>query len=213
LTLPTAFCKPKVFVLLDAVHHFFQSFGVESLSFDFTFCSIVVRYPLVLVPETPGLLQEPHPLPLFSCTTKAPSRCDIWPRFQPDAVPTMSLNGLDNPTVIEAYQIALAEAGGWYVHRSNSYSYDNYPNAYHFLFNAGFCSGMCQGMKLPFMSGGQGVYPTCEMLLKATKNVPRSMAFYNIGGGRSCSVISLKTYPDSYEVCSNVDPRSDYEHY
>jgi hypothetical protein len=25
----------------------------------------------------------------------------------------MSLNGLDNPTVIEAYQTALTEAGGW----------------------------------------------------------------------------------------------------
>ncbi|KAL4887440.1 hypothetical protein BJY04DRAFT_175937 [Aspergillus karnatakaensis] len=29
----------------------------------------------------------------------------------------MSLNGLDNPTVIEAYQIALAEAGGWFLLR------------------------------------------------------------------------------------------------
>ncbi|KAJ5678023.1 uncharacterized protein N7477_003656 [Penicillium maclennaniae] len=29
------------------------------------------------------------------------------------AVPAMSLNGLDNPTVVEAYQSALADAGGW----------------------------------------------------------------------------------------------------
>ncbi|KAL2829994.1 hypothetical protein BDW59DRAFT_141591 [Aspergillus cavernicola] len=29
----------------------------------------------------------------------------------------MSLNGLDNPTVIESYQIALAEAGGWFLLR------------------------------------------------------------------------------------------------
>ncbi|KAL3472980.1 hypothetical protein BJX99DRAFT_204076 [Aspergillus californicus] len=29
----------------------------------------------------------------------------------------MSLNGLDNPTVIEAYQISLAEAGGWFLLR------------------------------------------------------------------------------------------------
>ncbi|KAJ0425485.1 hypothetical protein BJY00DRAFT_181249 [Aspergillus carlsbadensis] len=29
----------------------------------------------------------------------------------------MSLNGLDNPTVIEAYQIALTEAGGWFLLR------------------------------------------------------------------------------------------------
>lgn len=27
----------------------------------------------------------------------------------------MSLNGLDSSPVIEAYQIALTEAGGWYV--------------------------------------------------------------------------------------------------
>ncbi|KAJ5122266.1 hypothetical protein N7448_003398 [Penicillium atrosanguineum] len=29
------------------------------------------------------------------------------------AVPAMSLNGLDNPAVVEAYQSALADAGGW----------------------------------------------------------------------------------------------------
>ncbi|KAL4904837.1 hypothetical protein BDW74DRAFT_153596 [Aspergillus multicolor] len=29
----------------------------------------------------------------------------------------MSLNGLDNPTVLEAYQIALTEAGGWFLLR------------------------------------------------------------------------------------------------
>ncbi|KAL2821574.1 hypothetical protein BJX63DRAFT_427570 [Aspergillus granulosus] len=29
----------------------------------------------------------------------------------------MSLNGLDNPTVIEAYQVALTEAGGWFLLR------------------------------------------------------------------------------------------------
>lgn len=29
----------------------------------------------------------------------------------------MSLNGLDNPAVIEAYQSALAEAGGWFLLR------------------------------------------------------------------------------------------------
>lgn len=29
------------------------------------------------------------------------------------AVRAMSLNGLDNPAVVEAYQSALADAGGW----------------------------------------------------------------------------------------------------
>ncbi|RAK71163.1 putative GPI-anchored cell surface glycoprotein [Aspergillus fijiensis CBS 313.89] len=29
----------------------------------------------------------------------------------------MSLNGLDHPTVIEAYQTALTEAGGWFLLR------------------------------------------------------------------------------------------------
>jgi hypothetical protein len=30
----------------------------------------------------------------------------------------MSLNGLDDPAVIDAYQAALAEAGGWYANNS-----------------------------------------------------------------------------------------------
>ena len=34
-------------------------------------------------------------------------------KFSSNAAPVMSLNGLDDPAVIEAYQTALAEAGGW----------------------------------------------------------------------------------------------------
>jgi hypothetical protein len=66
---------------------------------------------------------------------------------QPDAVPAMSLNGLDNPTVIEAYQIALTEAGGWYV---PSFDFKTLLNTKILIvasFHSGFFCGTSQGMK------------------------------------------------------------------
>lgn len=42
------------------------------------------------------------------CSCRAP--CVFLPS---NAAPVMSLNGLDDPSVIDAYQTALAEAGGW----------------------------------------------------------------------------------------------------
>lgn len=57
-------------------------------------------------PSTPLLW---FPTPLQQTATGLPQPL----RHAPHAVRAMSLNGLDTPTVVEAYQNALADAGGW----------------------------------------------------------------------------------------------------
>jgi hypothetical protein len=113
----------------------------------------------------------------------------------------MSLNGLDNPTVIEAYQIALTEAGGWYVPSFESKSLLNTKILIVASFHLGFFCGTSQGMKWLSMSGGQGAFPTYGTQSRTMKNAPRSMGSYNIVEERSCSAISLRICPDLYEVC------------
>ena len=47
---------------------------------------------------------------LSSSSSSSPSHTPV---SRSNVLLAMSLNGLDNPTVLEAYQTALTEAGGW----------------------------------------------------------------------------------------------------
>ena len=60
------------------------------------------------------LLPEPL-LPQFLSFSSFPLRLPPTPTpvSRSNVLVAMSLNGLDNPTVLEAYQTVLTEAGGW----------------------------------------------------------------------------------------------------
>jgi hypothetical protein len=84
-------------------------------SFPCCFCHETNRDLWILAP-IPGLLGYWPPFYARPfCPVSRPSPLPASPSTQVvlHAVRAMSLNGLDNPAVVDAYQSALADAGGW----------------------------------------------------------------------------------------------------
>lgn len=113
----------------------------------------------------------------------------------------MSLNGLNNVEVTQAYQGALAEAGGWYdrpisfsvcrarlLARSRARPRPRCRRALPTdMLRLGFCSGTRPGMRLRCSSGGPAVQERRAQPSPSTTRRHRSTASCSIAAARSWS--------------------------
>jgi hypothetical protein len=108
----------------------------------------------------------------------------------------MSLNGLDNVEVTQAYQSALAEAGGWYEAPNLAATSDHHAN----VLCIGSCSGTRQGMLSKSLPGELVEQQRRAMLWRSTRRNRRCTVSCCTGGGRCWSNTCPKAPRDYYKV-------------
>lgn len=111
----------------------------------------------------------------------------------------MSLNGLDDVSVTQAYQGALAEAGGWCAHPRTVRTFARRAN----VWCVGSCSSTRRGMQSRCSPRGRAARERRGQLSPSTRRSRRSTASCCTAGARCSSNTCRTEHLDYSRVCDD----------